>query len=393
MDVVRFVFVLIEINGCFRRRWTTVQDGDVIRKVIVHNGIIEITSKKSVKDSTKEDKKEKEQKQTKKNSREENICVEKETDNNLLNNEEIKSREVMPSENTTQKEEKEDVDQILDKVRNACPFCLKHFDDEKYLKRHIVASHQKRAYKCDKCRASCQTEQGLENHRRSHSDDYFFECNICHLKYKRPITLQQHQIRAHSDVAAQFICDSCGQSFKVKVDLHVHIKRKHTNDVHICRYCGKSVTDLHSHEWKHKKRAEMANLQFSCHLCIKKFQNKTRLDNHLLLHKQGYKCTECNIVVTSSRQLEYHRTRTHKPGMTCPICKKVFLSRDNKFYQHILTHAGIRPYNCDICGEDYTQRSSLFRHRRNHPGPLPPYKSQVPIAGLAKNVLQKLLKP
>lgn len=370
-------------------------DGDIYRKVIVmHDGVVETTSKKSVRkrhSPAKGDRKKRLRERTKKKSREE-LHIEKEADEELLNEEEIKFVEMSSPEDTSQNEEKKDVDQVLDEVRTACPFCLKHFEHEKHLKRHIVASHQKRAYKCDKCRASCHTKQNLEKHRKSHSDDYFFECDICHLKYKRKITLKQHHVRAHSDAAAQFICDSCGQSFKVKVDLLVHIKRKHNTDVHICRYCGKSVTDLHSHEWKHKKRAEMANLKFSCHLCIKKFQNQTRLDNHLLLHKQGYKCTECNVVVTSSRQLEYHKNRVHKPGTTCPICKKVFVSRGNKFYQHVLTHAGIRPYNCDICGEDFTQRSSLFRHRKNHPGPLPPYTSQIPIAGLAKNVLQKLLK-
>lgn len=395
VDAAHFVFVLIEINGCFRGQWTTVWDGDIYRKVIVMLDDVVDTTKRSVRkrrNLIKGDRKKRLRQRTKKKNRKEKLYGEKEADEELSNKEEIKSVEISPPENNSQNEEKRDVDQVLNEVRTACPFCLKHFDHEKHLKRHIVTSHQKRAYKCDKCRASCHTKQNLEKHRKSHSDDYFFECDICHLKYKRKITLKQHQVRAHSDTAAQFICDSCGQSFKVKVDLLVHIKRKHNTDIHICRYCGKSVTDLHSHEWKHKKRAEMANLKFSCHLCIKKFQNQTRLDNHLLLHKQGYKCTECNVVVTSSRQLEYHKYRVHKPGTTCPICKKVFVSRGNKFYQHILTHAGIRPYNCDICGEDFTQRSSLFRHRKNHPGPLPPYTSQVPIAGLAKNVLQKLLK-
>nr|XP_012225233.1 PREDICTED: zinc finger protein 502-like [Linepithema humile] len=242
------------------------------------------------------------------------------------------------------------------------------------------------------CRTSCYTEQSLTEHRKIHSDDYFFKCDICHIKYKRKETLQRHQIRAHSDIAVQFVCDSCGQSFKLKVDLLNHIKRKHSTSIYICRYCGKSVTDLRNHEWKHKERAETGSLKFSCQFCANKFKNQTRLDNHLLLHKQGYKCTECNLVVISYRQLKYHKERMHKPDKLCPICKKSFMSRGNQFAQHILTHAGIRPYNCDICGEDFTQRSSLFRHRKNHPGPVPPYKSKIPIAGLAKNFLQKFLE-
>ncbi|RLU22806.1 hypothetical protein DMN91_005084 [Ooceraea biroi] len=392
---VRMMFMASEDFTQLRRReWTLVRDGEKCRKMIVTRGdaiVMETTADKGVKKlhcSAKGDKGAREGMK----KRHAGSNTEKAINKDSSNEQKTEFTERTSSfESTSQSEDKEDVDQALDEVRTACPFCLKHFDHEKRLKRHIITSHHKKAYKCDKCRASCYTKENLEKHRKSHNDDYFFECDICHLKYKRKVTLRQHQVRAHSDVAAQFICDSCGQSFKVKVDLLVHINRKHSTNVHICRYCGKSVMDLHSHEWKHKKRAEMASLKFSCHVCIKKFQNQTRLDNHLLLHKQGYKCTECNLVVASSRQLQYHKDRMHKPGTICSICKKVFVSRGNKFYQHILTHAGIRPYNCDVCGEDFTQRSSLFRHRRNHPGPLPPYTSQVPIADLARNVLQKLL--
>lgn len=203
-----------------------------------------------------------------------------EVNQNVSDKEKIKSiTEILFSEDTAKDEKKEeDVDRVLNEVRNASPLCLKRFDHEKRLRRHIVVSHHKRAYKCDKCRASYYTKQNLEKHRKSHvmitslSDDYFFKCDICHLKYKREITLKHHQVRAHSDIAAQFICDSCGQSFKVRVDLLVHINRKHNTNIHICHsYCGKSVTDL-SHEWKHKKRAEMARLK--CHLCVRKFQNQ-----------------------------------------------------------------------------------------------------------------------
>lgn len=207
--------------------------------------------------------------------------------------EKIKSMtEILSSEDAAKNEEKEeDVDRVLNEVQNVCPVCLKRFDHEKRLRRHIVVSHKKRAYKCDKCHASYYTKQYLEkhckSHSKSHSDNYFFECDISHLKYEREIMLKQHQGQAHqvhSDTAA----------------------------------------------------------------------------------------------------------RMHKPRTICPICKKVFVS--SAFYHHVLTHAEIRPYNCDNCGEAFTQRSSLFRHRKIHPGPLPPYTSQISIAGLAKIVLQKHLK-
>lgn len=281
----------------------------------------------------------------------------------------------------------QDVDQVLDNLRNTCPFCEKRFKDEAKVEKHVRAVH-KRPYKCDMCRRSYFTARVLEEHRKTHSSDFYFECSICHLKYKREEGLKQHHIRVHSETEAKFMCDHCGKRYKLKLDLLLHIGRTHMCNIQICRFCGKAVKDVKGHEWRHQKRSRKTNMDFPCNLCFKKFRSKTKLDNHLLMHKERYTCQECGLELTGPSQLMNHKLK-HKPGMTCRVCKKVFISRSN-FYQHVLTHAGIRPYKCDVCNEDFTQRSSLLRHRKNHPGPLPPLLTPTPIADLARNVLQKL---
>lgn len=280
-----------------------------------------------------------------------------------------------------------DVDQVLDNLRNTCPFCDKRFKDEKRVEKHVRSVH-KRPHKCDMCQRSYFTARVLAEHRRTHSNDFFFECSICHLKYKREEGLKQHHVRVHSETEAKFMCDHCGKRYKLKLDLLLHIGRTHMCNIQICRFCGKAVKDVKGHEWRHQKRNLKSIMDVECHLCLKKFRSKTKLDNHLLMHKERYTCQECGLELSGPSQLMNHKLK-HKPGMTCSVCEKVFISRSN-FYQHVLTHAGIRPYKCDVCNEDFTQRSSLLRHRKNHPGPLPPLLTPTPIADLARNVLQKL---
>ncbi|XP_025160430.1 zinc finger protein 888-like isoform X8 [Harpegnathos saltator] len=283
------------------------------------------------------------------------------------------------------------VDEALDRIRNICPFCDKRFDSAKKVENHVKYVHRK-PYKCDKCKRSCYTQRALNEHKRIHRSDYFFECDICHVKYKSMYGLKRHYIRNHSDHESRYICEHCGRSYKLQIDLTHHMKRTHSSLLQICRFCGKAVKDVKGHEWRHQRRTREIKYDYSCHLCRKKFLHKNRLDSHLKLHEKGYKCEQCDKEFIGTRQLLSHKRFKHGHAniSTCILCKKTFTSVSN-FYQHVLTHAGIRPYKCDICEEDFTQRSSLLRHRKHHPGPLPPMQLTHPqIAELARSYLQKV---
>lgn len=283
-----------------------------------------------------------------------------------------------------------EVDEIMEKIRNTCPFCEKHFDNAKKVERHVRHVHRK-PYQCDKCKKACYTSTALEAHKRIHQPDYFFECEICHVKYKSEDGLKRHYVRIHSDYESRFVCEYCGRSYKLKIDLTHHMKRIHVLELQICRFCGKKVKDVKGHEWRHQKRNRDIKYEYSCHLCRKKFHHRSRLDKHLMLHKKGFKCEDCGKEHSGTRELMSHKRFKHGQTniSTCILCHKTFLSPSN-FYQHVLTHASIRPYKCDVCEKDFTQRSSLLRHRKHHPGPLPPLLSSHPqIAELARNYLEK----
>jgi len=284
-----------------------------------------------------------------------------------------------------------EMDEVLEEIRNTCPFCEKQFDNTKKVERHVRYVHRK-PFQCDKCKRACYTPRALEEHKRIHRPDYFFECKICHVKYKSGDGLKRHCIRKHSEHESRFVCEHCGRSYKLKIDLTHHMKRTHVSELQICRFCGKEVKDVKGHEWRHQKRNREIKYEYPCHLCRKKFHHRSRLDNHLMLHKRGFKCDECGKEYSGTRELMSHKRFKHGQTniSTCVLCQKTFTSVSN-FYQHVLTHAGIRPYKCDICEEDFTQRSSLLRHRRHHPGPLPPISTPHPqIAELARSYLQKI---
>ncbi|KAL2734153.1 zinc finger protein 184-like isoform X8, partial [Vespula squamosa] len=53
---------------------------------------------------------------------------------------------------------------VLDKIRNVCPFCDKQFSNEQSVERHVMVVHQ-RQYKCDMCKRSYNTQTALDVHK------------------------------------------------------------------------------------------------------------------------------------------------------------------------------------------------------------------------------------
>ena len=275
----------------------------------------------------------------------------------------------------------------FDALRDICPYCDRRFEDEYKVAQHVRNSHKK-PFKCDLCRRQYFNQEVLARHRKTHNTDSHFECSICHLKYKREETLQCHYVRVHSDIEASFMCDHCGKKYKLKQDLLLHINQVHMCSYQICRFCGKAVKNVKAHEWHHQQKLEHVKKEamYPCSLCFKKFRSESKLENHLMRHVQRYNCSTCGENFPGPGQLMNHKSK-HRPGVTCSICDKFFASRSN-YYQHVLMHAKVRPYKCDVCHECFTQRSTLVRHRKTHPGPMPKEMKVVPIANLARKVLE-----
>ncbi|XP_076380766.1 uncharacterized protein LOC143260040 [Megalopta genalis] len=100
----------------------------------------------------------------------------------------------------------------------------------------------------------------LEQHKVIHRPDYFFECSICQVKYKRQPSLKRYILLVHTVHDTRLV-------FIIKNDLIQHIKRCHNSTLQVCRFCGKKVKDVKGHEWKHEKQARQ--IKYQCHLCAK----------------------------------------------------------------------------------------------------------------------------
>ncbi|XP_076673534.1 uncharacterized protein LOC143371803 isoform X3 [Andrena cerasifolii] len=265
---------------------------------------------------------------------------------------------------------KEEVDRILDNVKNICPYCQKDFEDEKQVDRHVKRIHKK-PFRCRVCYNSFVAKESLKNHMKGHDKDALLECPFCHQKYKCMAGLRYHQIRAHSTIEPKYVCDQCGKRFKLKHDLSSHIERSHLTDTYICRFCGKSVRNIKQHEWYHEKSTKKYEYSFSCHLCPTKFRRRTGLDNHLLMHKNSIKCGQCSKGFMCNSELEDHKiSHTDQVTYICKYCRNAYSEKSCLVAHKLLAH-GIqqrvpKEFQCNVCSKSFATELGLRKHVTLH---------------------------
>ncbi|XP_070792528.1 zinc finger protein 773-like [Pituophis catenifer annectens] len=139
--------------------------------------------------------------------------------------------------------------------------------------------------------------------------------------------------------------------------------------IYKCSYCGKCFEDsldLVTHE-----RAHIGEKIYRCSQCEKRFSHRIDLLTHKRNH-QGEKphqcerdCAKCNRQRTCPRAS--HRTRPGEQACQCSVCGECFSWKSN-LIRHRRIHTGEKPYRCADCGKSYTRKTALDRHKRIHVG-------------------------
>ena len=104
--------------------------------------------------------------------------------------------------------------------------------------------------------------------------------------------------------------------------------------------------------------------------CTKNFTRFADLKDHedrIHLDNQKKPCTwpGCNKVFSCERAMRRHIYNVHQEVRRhkCPHCDKAFKTKYN-LDDHIRTHTGEKPFECEYCGSRFAQNGSLVGHRK-----------------------------
>ncbi|XP_055371904.1 zinc finger protein 879-like [Condylostylus longicornis] len=252
-----------------------------------------------------------------------------------------------------------------EKKRYICHICDRNFLGITDLKRHLLVHTGEKPHKCPNCDKTFRQTVCLKNHIAAvHSNDFKFKCPKCPKKFPIKFRLRLH-MRVHSG-EKPYKCPKCPKTFARDGQLRQH-KVTHTDDYHKCITCDEAFDtkpDLRKHMQTHIKQDHI------CQICMKTFSQPDLLRGHLFrIHANLKFCTICNKALKGhlSQHLKLHANE--KP-FTCDICEAQF-SQKSQLNVHQRMHSGERPYKCQVCWQAFAHSTVLKLHIRKHTGEKP----------------------
>ncbi|XP_075150842.1 wings down [Haematobia irritans] len=221
-------------------------------------------------------------------------------------------------------------------------------------------------YNCLDCDLAFQGGQELANHNNHR---IIYKCMECDREFDAESSLKKH-LKTHRPMDARKDawkkCPDCGKCLKLG-SMWMHRKIHTENKKYGCEICGQKF--VQKINLTHHQRIHTNTKPYECSECQKRFQERSHLQRHQKYHAQtrSYRCEKCGKMYKTERCLKVHNlVHLEQRPFACTVCDKSFIS-NSKLKQHSNIHTGERPFKCNYCPRDFTNFPNWLKHtRRRH---------------------------
>ena len=182
-------------------------------------------------------------------------------------------------------------------------------------------------------------------------------------------------------------CGRCGKNFIKRAQLNEHLAEVHEDERARklqCKVCDKW---LGSEDYMVGHRNMHMDIKpFKCTFCERSYRNPGNMHAHRKEahaeeweaekskrgahagRKNSNRCPKCEMAFPFISELFQHLAEIHQDldsrELQCTTCDK-WLGSKQKLQNHMRTHTGERPYNCDFCPKTFFSENSMYSHRRD----------------------------
>ncbi|XP_026145855.1 uncharacterized protein LOC113120136 [Carassius auratus] len=166
----------------------------------------------------------------------------------------------------------------------------------------------------------------------------------------------------------KFNCSRCGQRFERYRDLSAHLQTHAPGFRYTCAHCGQFF-ERWSKLWLHQQRHRLKSRCYSCAQCNLQFRFFSSFREHMIDHagQRPYACPLCPKTFIQEASLHAHQCESHKlcKSLKCDVCSKTFSSLTN-LIKHSLLHNGSTSHICLLCNLSFTNTRVLKEHMKTH---------------------------
>lgn len=202
------------------------------------------------------------------------------------------------------------------------------------------------------------------------------KCAHCEYETRDKGSFKSH-VAKHDPTAERFVCDVCSKTFRSRRGFRCH-RRGHDDpeQLHRCTHCEfytpqkwswlQHLAVIHRVDPGGNPLVESIRCTECDFACVAEHQLKAhRIRKHTA--DKPFKCTECDYSAVVRYELDKHvgiKHRNERPYM-CETCG--FRSQTQSgFERHKRSHTGVKPFECDVCGQVYADNRKLKSHLLRH---------------------------